>query len=75
MEKTSAEAGKKLATKIKRSPGIDLQIGVKVGSAAVLKIPKVSLSIISDITRFIHKDEGSYLKIVSKTIVKEILLI
>ena len=59
--KASAEAIKKMATKITKKPGTAVEIGAKSGGAPASKSLKAALSEISVVLNFYHTKKGLYL--------------
>ena len=57
----SSKAGKNLATNMFKNPSRALQIGVKIGTAAVSKFPKAALCTIPGVINFYHTGKWLYL--------------
>ena len=58
MGRNSAKGGKKIATNVMKNPGTALEIGAKIGSAAVIKNPKAAPSTIPDVIKSHHTGKG-----------------
>ena len=59
--KISAEAGKKLATNVLKTPGRALEITSNFATAAATKSPKAALSTLPEVINFYHTGKGLYL--------------
>ena len=70
--RNSAKAGQKLAADVMKNPGRALEIGAKIGSAAVSKNTKPALSTIPDVTKFNHTGKELYLGKIVETNIKTI---
>ena len=61
VRKTSAKVDKK-GTEVIKNLGRALEIGAKIGSAAVSKIHKIALTTIPDLVNLCHTGKGLYLR-------------
>ena len=59
--KTSAKAGRKLATNVLKNPGRALEIISNIATAAATKSPKAALSTLPEVINFYHTGKGLYL--------------
>ena len=59
--RTSARAGKKLATNVLKNPGRALEITSDIATAAATKSPKAALSTLPEVINFYHTGRGLYL--------------
>ena len=59
--KTSAKAGKKIATNALKNPARFLVIGANVATAAASRNPKAALSTLPEVINFYHTGKGLYL--------------
>ena len=58
--KTSAKAGKKLATNALKNPARFLEIGADIATAAASRNPEAALSTLPEGTNFYHTGKGLY---------------
>ena len=59
--KTSAKAGRKLATNVLKNPGRALEITSNIATTAATKSPKTALSTLPEVINFYHTGKGLYL--------------
>ena len=59
--KTSAKAGKKLATNVLKNPSRALEIGANVATAAASRIPEAALSTLPELIIFYNTGKGLHL--------------
>ena len=59
--KTSAKAGKKLATNALKNPARFLETVANVATAAASRNPKAALSLLPEVVKFYHPGKGLFL--------------
>ena len=65
LRKTSAKAGKKLATNVLKNPGRALKLTSKIATAAATKSPNAVLSTLLELNNFYHTGKSLYLPTIS----------